>query len=50
MNFLPSHDFNFLLEGSQLAVPGLNVKVEGVPEVGPGGQTAHVGRHIVHWE
>ena len=44
--FSPSHDLYFLLQGGQLTVPSLNVKVEAVPELGPGGQPAHVGGDV----
>ena len=45
-NTLPPHDLYFLLQCSQLTVPGLNVQVEAVPEMGPGCETAHVSGNI----
>ena len=45
-NTLPPHDLYFLLHCSQLTVPGLNVQVEAVPEMGSGCETAHVSGNI----
>ena len=46
---LPPHYFHFLVEGVELAVPGLDVGVEAVPEAGPGGQARHAPAHLGHW-